>query len=136
MQTNQTKTNQGYENHQSLQTPTILVIICWRTLLKVTVSCLAPHLLGCLGTDSSDKLNDPGRYLLIFWTVEGSVGFLAHQPAGIHFFHVGLVVLIEAHVDRLNETSAASRNILNLNAKFLDGVGNTPKEMNLKGIKE
>ena len=126
MQTNQTKTNQGYENHQYLQTPTIVVVICWRTLLKVTMSCLAPRLLDCLGTDSSGGLKDPGRYLLTAWTAEGSIGFLAHQPAGIHFFHVGLVGLIEAPVDRLN----------NLGAKFLDGVGNTPKEMNLKGIKE
>jgi hypothetical protein len=101
----------------------ILVVICWRTLLKVTVSCLAPQLLDCLGTDSSNGLNDPGRYLLTAWTAEGSVGFLAYQPAGIHFFHVGLVRLIEAHIGRLNKTSAASRNTLNLDAKFLDGVG-------------
>jgi hypothetical protein len=99
-------------------------------LLEVILTCLASSLLDCLLIDSCNRLNDPGRYLLMTWTAEGIVGILAHQPVGIHLLHVGFEWSIKANIDRLHKTGAACGNKLNLNTKTQNGISNTPKDTN------
>jgi hypothetical protein len=97
---------------------------------------LPPRVADHLHADVVLRIDDPLGDIVACGSRDWEVVILHHHPLEENIPHLTLECLVEADIDRLDETCAAGRDELNLHAKGLDSFDNRPHLVDPKLVQE